>query len=119
MHARFSDPILIAGSLCFTDADGTAVTLRVLQGSVSVVMAGRDILQTSRKGVTYVVGQDLLMESVELVDSTARTTVVITARGGADGVYGTPDDAETLKYIFEKVRIDARAYPHGRAPRKG
>lgn len=38
---------------------------------------------------------------------------------GADGVYGTPDDAETLKYIFEKVRIDARAYPHGRTPRKG
>ncbi len=38
---------------------------------------------------------------------------------GDDGVYGTPDDSEFLKYIFEKVKIDARAYPHGRTPRKG
>ncbi len=38
---------------------------------------------------------------------------------GADGVYGTADDGEMLKYIFERVRIDAGDYPHGRTPRKG
>lgn len=38
---------------------------------------------------------------------------------GVDGLYGTADDTDLLKYLLEKTRLTGTEYAHGRTPRKG
>ncbi len=38
---------------------------------------------------------------------------------GRDGVFGTQDDSELFKRVFEMTRTNANRLPHGRTPRKG
>jgi len=70
------------GSLVYTDADGTQVTVSLRRGSAAVLLDGDDVSLSPRGSRVEVSGQNLSLRQISLSDTTTRSSLSIRTRGG-------------------------------------
>jgi cyclophilin family peptidyl-prolyl cis-trans isomerase len=74
----------------FTDADGTVVTISSRAALASVEFIGDNVTFDSLRGVTTVSGTNVSIREITVTESTARSSVTLSGRGG-DNMFAVGD----------------------------
>jgi cyclophilin family peptidyl-prolyl cis-trans isomerase len=77
-------------SVRFTDADGTVVTISSRAALASVEFIGDNVTFDSLRGVTTVSGTNVSIREITVTESTARSSVTLSGRGG-DNMFAIGD----------------------------
>jgi hypothetical protein len=87
-------------SVVFTSAGGALTTVSLNRGSVTVLFNTDGTISVSRKGVATISGSALQISGLELTNTTAASTLSITARGSGAINIGSITDTSPIKAIL-------------------